>query len=325
MGCGPSAEEKEESFIAKSYTRPQTEYYSYGDVYDTFEEIGRDTVSCVRRAKSKTSEEEVMIKYVDQKIVDYEALAVLRKFVTQHGEHPNLLKVIEIFETDQICLVTELAEDALFHRIGARDRYTEKDVACIVLQILDGLHHLHSQGVAHSFLEPSSFLCSADDKGLYPFRIMIATSFEGIITQDLLSKKSTGGEPSLFAPEVLASDDIEDPLACDMWTVGVITYILLCGSAPFESADGTDLEKVMSAELVFQGTIWEKVSEEARDFISRLIEQNPKDRWNVEEAKGHPWLMMAKEEQEGAILDQREIEKYYQRFMTEAERRGIAM
>lgn len=97
------------------------------------------------------------------------------------------------------------------------------------------------------------------------------------------------GTPGYVAPEVLMCESYDKSV--DMWGIGIITYILLAGYPPFNAEDDSALfEKIMNAEYDFDDECWDDVSDLAKDFISRLLVKDPKDRYTSEEASKHPWL-----------------------------------
>jgi len=266
------------------------------DVYDVGEEIGRGAFSVVKRAKHKKTGREVAVKFIEKKYVDKQDLMLLGREIDimKKLDHPNVLKLYEVFETDEIiALVMELVNGGeLFYKIVEKGNYSEKDAANIVRQMTKGVEYLHGQGIAHRDLKPENLLCSIDPelKEYTPFRVVIADFG--------LSKAFGGGEaletscgtPDYVAPEVITAEGTYDN-SVDMWSCGVITYVLLCGFSPFLSSNQTGLfEKIMKADYDFPDPEWTHISENAKDFIRHLLVKDPKDRYGASQCLQHPWV-----------------------------------
>ena len=95
------------------------------------------------------------------------------------------------------------------------------------------------------------------------------------------------GTPYYIAPEVLAGTYTEK---CDLWSIGVILYIMLCGSPPFNGSDEVIIKKVKSGQWEFRGQVWSTIDESAKDLVRKLIEKNVNDRLTAVEALQHPWI-----------------------------------
>jgi len=205
-------------------------------------------------------------------------------------DHPNVLKLKEVFETKQeIALVMELINGGeLFYKIVEKGNYSEQDAASIVKQTVEGVCYLHKHGIAHRDLKPENLLCSEDDK-YQPFRIVIADfglskSFESA------NLETSCGTPEYVAPEVISAEGTYDKQV-DMWSIGVITYVLLCGFSPFFSSTQTALfQKILRVDYSFPNPEWSTISEQAKDFIRKLLVKEPEKRASAQDCLAHPWL-----------------------------------
>jgi len=268
---------------------------SIDDAYKVGEEIGRGAFSVVKRAVHKKSGEEVAIKFIEKKFVDKQDLMLLAREIDimKKVEHANVLKLREVFETDEtIALVMELVTGGeLFYKIVEKGNYSEKDAANIVLQMINGVEYLHGEGIAHRDLKPENLLCSADEEGGYkPFRVVIADFGLSKIFDSGEQLETSCGTPDYVAPEVITAEGSYDK-SVDMWSCGVITYVLLCGFSPFLSSTQTGLfEKIIKCEYDFPDPEWTNISEEAKDFIRHLLVKDPQQRWTAKQCKDHPWL-----------------------------------
>ncbi|PRP84350.1 hypothetical protein PROFUN_07651 [Planoprotostelium fungivorum] len=270
---------------------------SVEDKYEIDNEIGRGAFSVVKKAKDKTTGKEYAVKFIEKKFVDQQDLVLLGREIEimKRVMHKNVLRLEEVYEVeDTIALVMELVTGGeLFYKIVERGNYSEQDAANIVRQIVQGVAYLHSNGICHRDLKPENLLCSGlEDKeeGFKPFRVIIADFG--------LSKEFDGGEaletscgtPDYVAPEVITAEGTYNQ-SVDMWSIGVITYVLLCGFSPFLSSTQTGLfEKIIKVEYDFPEPEWSNISPEAKDFIRHLLLRDPNSRYTAEQCLGHRWL-----------------------------------
>jgi calcium/calmodulin-dependent protein kinase I len=263
--------------------------------YKVGEEIGRGAFSVVKRAVHRKTGEEVAIKFIEKKFVDKQDLMLLAREIDimKKVDHNNVLKLREVFETDDtIALVMELVSGGeLFYKIVEKGNYSEKDAANIVAQIINGVDYLHGEGIAHRDLKPENLLCSGEEEDDYrPFRVVIADFGLSKIFDSGEALETSCGTPDYVAPEVITAEGSYDK-SVDMWSIGVITYVLLCGFSPFLSSTQTGLfEKIIKCEYDFPDPEWTNISEEAKDYIRHLLIKDPKERWTAFQCKEHPWL-----------------------------------
>jgi len=270
-------------------------HFSVEEMYKVGEEIGRGAFSVVKRGTHKKSGDEVAVKFIEKKFVDKQDLMLLAREIDimKKVDHPNVLKLKEVFETDDtIALVMELVTGGeLFYKIVEKGNYTEKDAANIVAQMINGVDYLHDQGIAHRDLKPENLLCSGEEEeGYRPFRVVIADFGLSKIFDSGESLETSCGTPDYVAPEVITAEGSYDK-SVDMWSCGVITYVLLCGFSPFLSSTQTGLfEKIIKVEYDFPDPEWTNISSEAKDFIKHLLVKDPNERWTAKQCRQHPWL-----------------------------------
>ncbi|NXG63299.1 KCC1G kinase, partial [Hemiprocne comata] len=209
-------------------------------------------------------------------------IAVLRKI-----KHENIVTLEDIYEsTTHYYLVMQLVSGGeLFDRILERGVYTEKDASVVIHQVLTAVKYLHENGIVHRDLKPENLLYLTPEENS---KIMI-TDF-GLSKMEQNGIMSTAcGTPGYVAPEVLAQKPYSK--AVDCWSIGVITYILLCGYPPFyEETESKLFEKIKEGYYEFESPFWDDISESAKDFIRHLLEKNPNTRFTCEEALQHPWI-----------------------------------
>ncbi|KAM3934426.1 uncharacterized protein RB166_001924 isoform 1-T2 [Leptodactylus fuscus] len=209
-------------------------------------------------------------------------IAVLKKI-----KHENIVTLEDIYESSShFYLVMQLVSGGeLFDRILERGVYTEKDASNVIRQVLSAVKYLHDNGIVHRDLKPENLLYLTPDENA---KIMI-TDF-GLSKMEETGIMSTAcGTPGYVAPEVLAQKPYSK--AVDCWSIGVITYILLCGYPPFyEETESKLFEKIKEGTYEFESPFWDDISKSAKDFISCLLEKDPKKRYNCESALKHPWI-----------------------------------
>jgi len=301
MGCTPS---KQKEVTKEKTVEDDTveDYKKVEDKYDIGEEMGKGGFSVVKAGTNKKTKAKVAIKFVDKAALTTTDSVLLNREIDslKKALHPNVLKLIEVFNEDtdpQMVLVMELISGGeLFYKIVESGNYSEKDAALIIRQVIEGVAHLHSEGICHRDLKPENLLCSVgpeerDGKKYEPYRIVIADfglskSFD---TGDALV--TSCGTPEYVAPEVITAEGDYDK-SVDMWSVGVITYVLLCGFSPFGGSGDASLlfERIIKAEYDFPDPEWTNISEQAKDFIRHLLVKEVDDRWTADQCKNHEWL-----------------------------------
>uniref|UniRef100_A0A671UCX1 Calcium/calmodulin-dependent protein kinase type IV n=1 Tax=Sparus aurata TaxID=8175 RepID=A0A671UCX1_SPAAU len=248
----------------------------------------RGATSIVYRCEEKQTQKpfalKVLKKTIDKKIVRTEIGVLLRL------SHPNIIQLKEIFETDtDIALVLELVTGGeLFDRIVERGYYSERDAAHVIKQILEAVAYLHENGVVHRDLKPENLLY-ADLSLDAPLKI--ADFGLSKIIDDQVTMKTVCGTPGYCAPEILRGNAYGPEV--DMWSVGVILYILLCGFEPFFDPRGDQYmySRILNCDYEFVSPWWDEVSLNAKDLVSKLIVLDPHKRLSVREALQHPWVL----------------------------------
>jgi len=263
------------------------------DYYELAEEIGVGGFSVVYKATSKKTGEAFAIKRIQRGLegdegdgMDIEQLKreihIMKKL-----NHPNVLKLFEVFEEeDFFFLVTEYVEGKeLFDRIVERGAYSERDAANIVVQILEAVEYLHSNGIAHRDLKPENLLSSV--KGDKEIIKILDFGFSKKFGEEKLV--TSVGTPGYVAPEVLTSESYD--MSVDMWSIGVIIYILLCGFPPFFGETPPELfKKIIECKYDFDDQAWDEVSDQAKDLIRHLLVKDPKQRFTATQCLQHEWI-----------------------------------
>ncbi|CDS41841.2 expressed conserved protein [Echinococcus multilocularis] len=258
------------------------------DYYDILEEIGTGSFGVVHRAKEKATGRTYVAKFVPTS-TEAERNAVNNEAnIMKQLNHPKLLHLHEVFsEPNETALVLEfLSGGELFDRI-ADDGYTmnEAEVIKYIRQLLEGLQHMHENHIVHLDIKPENIICETSrstDIKLVDFGL--ATKLN---PQDEV--RVSTATPEFAAPEIADHNPVG--FYTDMWAVGVLSYILLSGISPFAGSDTMNtLRNVSRASYDFGDDAFRDVSDNAKDFISKLLIKAPEKRMSVFEALNHPWL-----------------------------------
>jgi calcium-dependent protein kinase len=215
----------------------------------------------------------------------FEAEIALMKIM----DHPNIIKLHETFEDHRnIYLIMELCSGGeLFDRIIEAKHFTEVQAAILMQQIIQAIYYMHQKKVCHRDLKPENFLFATKgpiDKSLLKI-IDFGMSRKFEPGQVLKTKVGT---PYYVAPEVCAGK--YDHMS-DLWSCGVLMYVLLCGYPPFSGdTDAEVLGKVRLGNFTFPSADWNNISQDAKDLISQLLKMNTRDRVNAEQALSCDWI-----------------------------------
>ncbi|CAO2837691.1 unnamed protein product [Amaranthus hypochondriacus] len=201
--------------------------------------------------------------------------------------HRNIVELKGAFEDRHyVNLVMELcAGGELFDRIIAKGHYSEREAAKLFRQIVTVVYNCHSMGVIHRDLKPENFLflSSDEDSPLKATDFGLSVFFKpGEVFRDLV------GSAYYVAPEVLRRSYGAE---ADVWSAGVILYILLSGVPPFwgENEQGI-FDSILRGNLDFNSDPWLSISSSAKDLVTKMLRQDPKERLSARDALNHPWM-----------------------------------
>ncbi|CAL9042369.1 unnamed protein product [Musa banksii] len=278
---------------------------NFGSKYELGKEVGRGHFgnTCLATAKKgeikgQTVAVKIIAKAKMTTAISIEDVRREVKILKALSGHKSLVKFYDACEDDvNVYIVMELCEGGeLLGRILARGgRYTEEDAKAIVQQILGVVAFCHLQGVVHRDLKPENFLFTNNDENA-PMKLIDFGLSDFTRPDERLN--DIVGSAYYVAPEVLHRSYSNE---ADMWSIGVITYILLCGSRPFWARTESGIfRSVLRADPNFDDSPWPALSPEAKDFVKRLLNKDYRKRMTAAQALTHPWL---RKEQSSIPLD----------------------
>eukprot|EP00249_Psilotum_nudum_P023359 c28846_g1_i1 orf=441-2168(-) len=277
------------SLLTASVLRRQTE--NLKDLYVLGRKLGQGQFGTTYLCIEKSTGREYACKSIaKRKLISQEDVDdVVREIHILHhvSEHPNIVTIKGAYEdSTSVHLVMELcAGGELFDRIIQRGHYTERKAAELIRTIVGVVQACHSLGVMHRDLKPENFLFSNknEDSPLKTIDFGLSVFFKpGEVFHDVV------GSPYYVAPEVLRKNYGHQ---ADVWSAGVILYILLSGVPPFwaETEQGI-FEQVLKGDLDFDSDPWPGISESAKDLIRHMLNPNPAERYTAHQVLCHPWI-----------------------------------
>ncbi|GAB4856032.1 Calcium-dependent protein kinase 8 [Ancistrocladus abbreviatus] len=263
--------------------------------YELGRELGRGEFGITYLATDLDSGDKFACKSISKKklrtAVDIEDVRREVEIMKHLPENPNIVTLKDTYEDDNaVHIVMELCEGGeLFDRIVARGHYTERAAAAVTKTIVEVVQMCHRHGVIHRDLKPENFLFAnkRENSALKAIDFGLSVFFK---PGDRLTE--IVGSPYYMAPEVLKRNYGPE---IDVWSAGVILYILLCGVPPFwaETEQGV-AQAIIRSVIDFKRDPWPKVSDNAKDLVKRMLDPDPKRRLTAQEVLDHPWLQNAK-------------------------------
>jgi len=287
----------------------------------TGENLGEGSYGKVKTCLNVFTCEEFAVKIIPKLPGLFNRSKMLKEIELYHlcQDQKNIIHLVEFFEEDDFFYLVfeKIFGGPLFNHIQERGKFTEEEAASIIKDLAGALSHLHSLGVAHRDIKPDNVLClhrnspcqvKLCDFDLCSSPVTTSTS----MTPTLLSPV---GSLEFMAPEVVntfTEDDNDEDLcytkSCDLWSLGVLLYLLLCGSPPFtgtcsipdcgwDRGDSCSLcqsrlfSSIQESNVCFPSSVWSSISLQARDLTSRLLVRDSNARLTAAEVLDHPWVV----------------------------------
>lgn len=269
-----------------------TEYTNLTDLYEIGDKIGSGKFGLIKSGLNKKTGDKVAIKIMSKKDMTTSDLELVRTEIEilKICQHPNIIQLYEVFENIEYfyILMEYCSGGDLFEYLEKRGFHIQESRACDIMhKMCAAIYYIHSYGVAHRDLKPENVLMTTKDDNA-DIRIL-DFGLSKIIGPD---EKCTEpyGTLSYVAPEVLLDEPYTKEV--DLWSLGIITYLLLSGSLPFDHKTNEEeiARKTVMEPPPYRGSIWKKVSPEAKDFVDRLLIKDPKKRMTIKETLEHEWF-----------------------------------
>merc|ERR1719431_1844172 len=298
---------------------------TFPDLYKlTGETLGEGSYGRVETCVNVFTGLEYAVKIIENAPGLFSRSKVLKEIEIYHlcrGQQ-NIIQLIEYFEEpDGFYLVFEKINGGpLLKHIQKRICFTESEASSIIRDLAEAIRHLHTRGIAHRDIKPDNVLC-VNSNSPCPVKLCDfdlcsqPVSMECSTTPPLLTPV---GSLEYMAPEVVNTfimddyDEDEDTMLsynkkCDLWSLGIIMYILLCGYAPFSGNCGSDcgwdrgesctdcqerlFSSIKEGQLVFPDQHWSTISHEAKDLIQHLLVKDSSSRLDADQVLSHPWIV----------------------------------
>ncbi|XP_032964165.1 death-associated protein kinase 2 isoform X2 [Rhinolophus ferrumequinum] len=204
--------------------------------------------------------------------------------------HPNVITLHDVFEnrTDVVLILELVSGGELFDFLAQKESLSEEEATSFIKQILDGVNYLHAKKIAHFDLKPENIMLL--DKNIPIPHIKLIDFGLAHEIEDGVEFKNIFGTPEFVAPEIVNYEPLG--LEADMWSIGVITYILLSGASPFLGDTKQEtLANITAVSYDFDEEFFSQTSELAKDFIRKLLVKDTRKRLTIQEALRHPWIM----------------------------------
>ena len=252
--------------------------------------IGKGSFSKVKLGINKITGEKVAIKIIDKKKIKLNSdrervqreLNIIKKL-----NHINIVKIIHIKEDmNNIYIIMEYIENNLFFYLINNKCLSEQESSFYFFQLISVIDYIHSQGIVHRDLKPENILITS--KGLLK---IIDFGLSNYFSKEGKLLSTSCGSPSYTAPEVLLGNKYNG-FAVDIWTIGIILYVMLCGNFPFEAKDdnNTLFKKIIKCKVEYPKFI----SKCAKNLLEKILTANPEKRITIDKIKEHQFYINGK-------------------------------
>jgi len=260
------------------------------DKYEIIKEIGSGGFSRCLLVKNKNTGLQFACKELPKKnLSDYEGLMREVNLMIQL-DHPNIIKLYEVYENEKnIYLIMELCTGGeLFDRITLNTengiQFTEKQAASLFKQMMSAINYCHKNGIVHRDLKPENLLYLNEDENS-PIKVIDFGMSKRFDSKSLMSEKV--GTAYYISPEILQGKYDEK---CDIWSAGVILYIIICGYPCFNGEDDDEIfAAILKGDIAFPSPEWDDVSDDVKILIKKML-SSPDKRLTAEQVLKETWV-----------------------------------
>lgn len=260
--------------------------------YEILEKIGNGAFGKVYKVIHKVSELTRVVKIVCKSTIKYQDdEKEFLKEIEMLGQldHPNIVKVFEYFvDYENYYVIQEYCKGGeLYEQIYKFETFTEKIAAEVMYQLISAVCYLHSNNIVHRDLKPENIMLLSKDLGDISIKLIDFGAANYCQEGKLLKRKT--GTSYYIAPEVVMKKYNKK---CDVWSCGIILFILLCGYPPFDGeTDDEIMEGVISKEIIYEDNEWKNLSQEAKSFVQKLLIKDYNNRITAEDSLKQAWLI----------------------------------
>ncbi|XP_045894631.1 death-associated protein kinase 2 isoform X1 [Micropterus dolomieu] len=265
------------------------------DFYEIGEALGSGQFAIVKHCIEKSTGNKYAAKFIKKRQSRASRRGVRREEIErevdilQQLHHPNIVELHDVFEnrTDVVLILELVSGGELFDFLAQKESLSEEEATQFIKQILDGVQYLHSKRISHFDLKPENIMLL--DRNVPLPRIKIIDFGLAHKMEAGADFKNIFGTPEFVAPEIVNYEPLG--LEADMWSIGVITYILLSGASPFLGDTKQEtLGNISAVNYEFDEEFFSNTSELAKNFIRQLLEKDTRKRMTIHEALNHPWI-----------------------------------
>ena len=258
--------------------------------YIIISDLGQGSYGQVKKVRHRKLNEIRAMKITNKKTESSKVeIEILRKI-----SHPNITNIFEIYEDSRkyYIMMEFLQGGELFEAITSSGSFSELSAAKVMKQLLSAVNYLHTNRIVHRDLKPENIMLTNEPRdGNYEIKLIDFGASRNFIPGKKINKFI--GTSYYIAPEVLKENYDEK---CDVWSCGVILYILLCGYPPFNGNTNIDIyHNIQTQHPIFSGEEWEEITPEAISLIKNMLNKNPQKRFSAEMCLEHKWFTLVEQ------------------------------
>ncbi|XP_040057297.2 death-associated protein kinase 2a isoform X1 [Gasterosteus aculeatus] len=284
------------------------------DFYQIGEELGSGQFAIVKQCREKSSGLEFAAKFIKKRQSMASSRGVRREEIEREvdilrqTQHANIVTLHDVYEnrTDVVLILELVSGGELFDFLAQKESLSEEEATQFIKQILEGVNYLHAKKIAHFDLKPENIMLLDKNAPLPRIKLIdfgLAHKIEAGV-----EFKNIFGTPEFVAPEIVNYEPLG--LEADMWSIGVITYILLSGASPFLGETKQDtLGNISAVNYEFDEEFFGHTSAPAKKFISQLLEEDKKKRLTIQDALNHPWIKPNEHKEESKAQEPKKRER----------------